>query len=111
MPHELEIRCGGWLGAGIREEYAYYADVCFRAFGDRVKFWTTFDEPNLFTKFQNMLGAYPPNHCSPPFGSRNSGNSNREPYVAAHNIILSHAAAVRNYKENYQQCKAARSGL
>ncbi|KAG2573327.1 hypothetical protein PVAP13_7KG241000 [Panicum virgatum] len=102
MPHELEVRYVGWLGAGIREEFEHYADVCFRAFGDRVRFWTTFNEPNLFTKFMYMLGMYPPNHCSPPFGSCNSGNSNREPYAAAHNIIMSHAAAVRTYKEKYQ---------
>ncbi|KAL6652394.1 hypothetical protein ACP70R_011319 [Stipagrostis hirtigluma subsp. patula] len=111
MPHELEIRCGGWLGAGIREEYEYYADVCFKAFGDRVKLWTTFNEPNLLTKFMYMLGAYPPNHCSPPFGSCNSGDSHREPYVAAHNIILSHAAAVRNYKENYQAEQGGSIGI
>jgi beta-glucosidase/6-phospho-beta-glucosidase/beta-galactosidase len=76
--------------------------VCFGAFGDRVRFWTTFNEPNLYTKFQYMLGTYPPNHCSAPFGSCNSGNSHREPYAAAHNIIMSHAAAVRAYKEKYQ---------
>ncbi|KAL6652395.1 hypothetical protein ACP70R_011320 [Stipagrostis hirtigluma subsp. patula] len=111
MPHELETRCGGWLGAGIREEYEHFADVCFREFGDRVKFWTTFNEPNLFTKFMYMIGGYPPNHCSPPFGSCNSGDSRREPYVAAHNIILSHAAAVRNYKENYQAEQGGSIGI
>uniref|UniRef100_A0A453CIF7 Uncharacterized protein n=2 Tax=Aegilops tauschii subsp. strangulata TaxID=200361 RepID=A0A453CIF7_AEGTS len=102
LPHELETRYGGWLGAGIREEFDHYADVCFKAFGDRVKFWTTLNEPNLFTKFAYMLGHYPPKHCSPPFGTCNSGNSHREPYVAAHNMIMSHAAAVDNYKRNYQ---------
>jgi beta-glucosidase len=86
----------------FREEFGYYSDVCFKAFGDRVRFWTTFNEPNLITKFQFMLGAYPPNRCSPPFGSCNSGDSRREPYTAAHNILLSHAAAVHNYKTNYQ---------
>uniref|UniRef100_M8CTP4 Uncharacterized protein n=1 Tax=Aegilops tauschii TaxID=37682 RepID=M8CTP4_AEGTA len=92
LPHELETR----------EEFDHYADVCFKAFGDRVKFWTTLNEPNLFTKFAYMLGHYPPKHCSPPFGTCNSGNSHREPYVAAHNMIMSHAAAVDNYKRNYQ---------
>ncbi|XP_066343407.1 beta-glucosidase 16-like [Miscanthus floridulus] len=111
VPHELEVRYVGWLGAGIREEYAYYADVCFGAFGDRVRFWTTFNEPNLFTKFQYMLGVYPPSHCSPPFGSCNSGDSHREPYAAAHNIIMSHAAAVRNYKDNYQAKQGGSIGI
>ncbi|CAO2042989.1 unnamed protein product [Urochloa humidicola] len=111
MPHELEVQYVGWLGAGIREEFEHYADVCFRAFGDRVRFWTTFNEPNLFTKFMYMLGAYPPNRCSAPFGSCNSGDSHREPYVAAHNIIMSHAAAVRNYKDNYQAKQGGSIGI
>ncbi|TVU15268.1 hypothetical protein EJB05_38779 [Eragrostis curvula] len=111
LPHELELRFDGWLGTGIREEYAYYADVCFRSFGDRVKFWTTFNEPNLVTKFMYMLGQYPPSHCSPPFGNCNRGNSLKEPYVAAHNIILSHAAAVRNYKKNYQAKQGGSIGI
>ncbi|KAF7017504.1 unnamed protein product [Triticum aestivum] len=111
LPHELETRYGGWLGAGIREEFDHYADVCFKAFGDRVKFWTTLNEPNLFTKFAYMLGHYPPKHCSPPFGTCNSGNSHREPYVAAHNMIMSHAAAVDNYKRNYQATQGGSIGI
>ncbi|KAJ1271852.1 hypothetical protein BS78_06G157700 [Paspalum vaginatum] len=112
MPRELEARYVGWLGAGIREEYAYFADVCFAAFGDRVKLWTTFNEPNLVTKFQYMLGGYPPDHCSPPFGNCNGGgNSLREPYVAAHNIIMSHAAAVRAYRDRYQAQQGGAVGI
>uniref|UniRef100_J3LZJ4 4-hydroxy-7-methoxy-3-oxo-3,4-dihydro-2H-1,4-benzoxazin-2-yl glucosidebeta-D-glucosidase n=1 Tax=Oryza brachyantha TaxID=4533 RepID=J3LZJ4_ORYBR len=111
IPHELETRYGGWLGAAIRDEFVYYSDVCFKAFGDRVRFWTTFNEPNLFTKFQFMLGVYPPNRCSPPFGNCNSGDSHREPYVAAHNILLSHVAAVQNYKTNYQAKQGGSIGI
>ena len=76
-----------------------------------MRFWTTFNEPNLLTKFQYMLGVYPPSHCSQPFGSCNSGDSRREPYAAAHNIIMSHAAAVRNYKDNYQAKQGGSIGI
>lgn len=111
MPRELEVRYGGWLDAGIREEYEHYADVCFGAFGDRVRLWTTFNEPNLLVKFQYMLGAYPPSRCSPPFGSCGSGDSRREPYAAAHNIIMSHAAAVRAYRDKYQATQGGSVGI
>ncbi|KAM0916604.1 hypothetical protein ACQ4PT_009977 [Festuca glaucescens] len=111
IPQELETRHVSWLGAGIREEFDHYADVCFKAFGDRVKFWTTFNEPNLFAKFAYMLGLCPPKHCSPPFGTCNSGNSQREPYVAAHNMLMSHAAAVDNYKKNYQAKQGGSIGI
>lgn len=111
IPHELETRYGGWLGAAIREEFEYYSDVCFNAFGDRVRFWTTFNEPNLSTRHQYILGEFPPNHCSPPFGNCSSGDSRREPYAAAHNILLSHAAAVHNYKTNYQAKQGGSIGI
>ncbi|VAH34634.1 unnamed protein product [Triticum turgidum subsp. durum] len=58
-----------------------------------------------------MLGHYPPKHCSRPFGNCNSGNSHREPYVAAHNMIMSHAAAVDNYKRNYQATQGGSIGI
>ena len=71
-------------------------------FGDRVKHWTTFNEPNLMVKFGYFSGKYPPNHCSKPFGKCASGNSSTEPYIAAHNIILAHAKTVNIYRKNYQ---------
>ncbi|KAG8065292.1 hypothetical protein GUJ93_ZPchr0004g40111 [Zizania palustris] len=111
LPHELDTRYGGWLGGGIREEFEYYSNVCFKAFGDRVRFWTTFNEPNMNTKLQFMLGVYPPNRCSPPFGDCSGGDSHREPYTAVHNVLLSHAAAVRNYKTNYQAKQGGSIGI
>jgi len=47
-------------------------------------------------------GKYPPSHCSEPFGNCALGDSSSEPYIAGHNIILSHAAAVDIYKKFYQ---------
>lgn len=85
-----------------RKDFGYFAEVCFEEFGDRVKYWTTFNEPNVMVKFGYGNGKYPPNHCSQPFGNCSSGDSSTEPYVAAHNVILSHATAVEVYKTKYQ---------
>jgi len=71
-------------------------------FGDRVKHWTTFNEPNLMVKLGYFSGKFPLNHCSKPFGKCTSGNSSTEPYIAAHNIILAHAKTVNIYRKNYQ---------
>jgi beta-glucosidase/6-phospho-beta-glucosidase/beta-galactosidase len=80
----------------------YFAEVCFQFFGDRVKHWATFNEPNLFVKSSYMSGRYPPEHCSEPFGNCTNGNSSVEPYIAAHNAILSHANVVDLYRKSYQ---------
>ncbi|GJN27053.1 hypothetical protein PR202_gb15036 [Eleusine coracana subsp. coracana] len=98
IPQELEKRYGGWLSPEIQKDFGYFADACFKMFGDRVKFWTTFNQPNLFIKFSYMDGWYPPGRCSQPFGNCAFGNSSIEPYIAGHNMILSHATAVSIYK-------------
>ncbi|XP_021318919.1 probable inactive beta-glucosidase 14 isoform X3 [Sorghum bicolor] len=102
IPYELEKRYGGWLSPKIRRDFGYLADVCFRMFGDRVKFWITFNEPNIFAKLSYIYGRYPPGHCSRPFGNCTSGNSSTEPYIVGHNMVLSHANVVSIYKEKYQ---------
>lgn len=36
---------GGWESKEVVDAYAEYAKKCFELFGDRVKYWTTFNEP------------------------------------------------------------------
>ena len=86
----------------FREDFTYFAELCFKMFGDRVKHWATFNEPNLMAKHAYFNGKYPPSHCSKPFGKCDSGNSSTEPYIAAHNMILAHAKTVNIYKKNYK---------
>ncbi|KAF8009435.1 hypothetical protein BT93_J0428 [Corymbia citriodora subsp. variegata] len=68
------------------KDFVEYADVCFRMFGDGVKYWTTLNEANIFTMAGYDHGLLPPNHCSSPFGYFNStkGDSSLEPYLADH---------------------------
>lgn len=47
-------------------------------------------------------GINPPSRCSKAFGNCTAGNSSTEPYIAAHNMLLSHAAATQRYREKYQ---------
>lgn len=86
----------------FREDFGYFADICFKSFGDRVKYWSTFNEPNLQVILGYRTGEYPPSHCSWPFGNCSRGDSEKEPFMAAHNIILSHATAVHIYRTKYQ---------
>jgi beta-glucosidase len=104
IPEELEDRYGAWLSAEVQRDFGHLADVCFAAFGDRVKHWATFNEPNVAVRKGYMLGTYPPARCSPPFGACSRGDSDAEPYVATHNVVLSHATAAEIYKRKYQVC-------
>ncbi|KAJ3706399.1 hypothetical protein LUZ61_010104 [Rhynchospora tenuis] len=111
IPQYLEDKYGAWLNPEIQKDFGYYAEVCFKEFGDRVKYWTTFNEPNVMIKKGYLVGTYPPLRCSAPFGQCLGGNSSVEPYVAAHNLILSHATAVEVYKKKYQAKQGGTIGI
>ncbi|XP_043722138.1 beta-glucosidase 18-like isoform X2 [Telopea speciosissima] len=111
IPQELEDRYGSWLSSQIQEDYGYFAEVCFKAFGDRVKYWSTFNEPNVMVKNGYLCGTYPPNHCSSPEGGCRSGDSAIEPYLATHNVILSHATAATIYRKSYQVNQSGMIGM
>ncbi|THG10858.1 hypothetical protein TEA_024861 [Camellia sinensis var. sinensis] len=86
-----------------RRDFTAYAEVCFREFGDRVLYWTTVNEANIFVVGGYDIGIIPPQRCSSPFGMKCAvGNSSTEPYIAAHHILLAHSLAARLYKKKYQ---------
>ncbi|XVE77624.1 hypothetical protein DITRI_Ditri13aG0078000 [Diplodiscus trichospermus] len=90
------------LTEGLKD-FTAYADVCFREFGDRVSYWVTVNEPNVFATGGYDQGISPPMHFSPPFGTNClRGNSSTVPCIAVHNIFLAHALATRLYRKNYQ---------
>ncbi|XP_015951133.1 hydroxyisourate hydrolase [Arachis duranensis] len=105
LPQVLEDEYGGWVSRKIIRDFTNYADVCFREFGDRVLYWTTINEPNVFAIGGYDSGATPPRRCSPPFchSTGNKGNSTIEPYLAVHNILLSHSSAARLYRRKYKE--------
>ncbi|XP_017978275.1 PREDICTED: beta-glucosidase 11 isoform X3 [Theobroma cacao] len=104
LPQALEDEYGGWINRKIVKDFTAYANVCFREFGDRVSYWTTVNEPNVFAIGGYDQGVIPPRHCSSPFGINcTRGDSSTEPYTVVHNILLAHASAARLYKRKYQE--------
>ncbi|KAM3335158.1 hypothetical protein ACQJBY_029525 [Aegilops geniculata] len=113
FPQVLDDEYGGWLSPRVVEDFTAFADVCFREFGDRVSFWTTMSEPNVVPADSYGSGTFPPGRCSDPFGRTKctAGNSTVEPYIAAHNMILAHASAIRLYREKYQAVQMGVVGI
>ncbi|CAH9139582.1 unnamed protein product [Cuscuta epithymum] len=111
IPQELEIRYQAWLSPKLKEDFGYFADICFKSFGDRVKNWVTFNEPNMFIPLAYRTGDYPPNRCSKPYGNCSNGDSEKEPFLAGHNIILAHATAVNIYRTKYQEKQGGQIGI
>ncbi|KGN55151.1 beta-glucosidase 18 [Cucumis sativus] len=111
LPDELDKRYGSWMSSHMQEDFVYFAKICFKEFGDRVKHWITINEPNLVTLMGYIKGVYPPAHCSPPFGNCSVGNSDIEPLIVMHNMLLAHAKAVFIYRTQFQKKQGGSIGL
>ena len=86
MPQSLQER-GGFACPAFPEWFEAYAKVCFEAFGDRVKLWSTFNEAQI--SIYNGYGSA----TFPPFVK------NRSVFLqAAHYNLLAHFRAVKLYK-------------
>ncbi|KAK9794356.1 hypothetical protein WJX73_002180 [Symbiochloris irregularis] len=97
LPQALEDEYLGWLGERVVDDFAAYAAVCFNAFSDRVKYFTTFNEPLSFVFIGYDQGIHAPGRCSDRSRCA-AGNSSTEPWIATHHVLLAHVAAVQQLR-------------
>ncbi len=86
LPAALE-RDGGWLHEDMPHWFADYAQVMFRALGDRVPMWSTLNEPWVIVDGGYLFGVHAPGRRAP-----------REACRAAHVLLRAHAEAVRVFR-------------
>lgn len=79
---------GGWENREIVDEFVNYARICFEAFGDRVRWWTTINEPGYETQCCYAYGNYPPNV-----------QSLERRWKAMYHMMLASAKAIHLYHE------------
>ncbi|KAA3486776.1 Beta glucosidase 41 isoform 1 [Gossypium australe] len=100
------------IAINYRDDFEHYAITCYQTFGDRVKHWVTFNEPHGFSIQGYDNGIQAPGRCSILGGLLcNSGNSSTEPYIVAHNILLSHAAAYHSYRRYFKEKQGGQIGI
>ncbi|KAL9666507.1 hypothetical protein QQ045_000841 [Rhodiola kirilowii] len=106
LPQVLEDRYGGWLDKQIVKDFELYATTCFQAFGDRVKYWITFNEPHGMSIQGYDTGIQAPGRCS-IVGHLlcKVGKSDTEPYIVAHNVLLAHVVVYRSYQKNFKKTR------
>ncbi|HAV12121.1 MAG TPA: beta-glucosidase [Opitutae bacterium] len=92
LPLALQMEDDGWLSYRTAEAFARYAEVCFEAFGDRVKHWMTFNENWCTAVLGNGTGLFAPGRVS-----------DDEPYIVAHNLLLAHGLAVKAYRDGHYE--------
>lgn len=84
---------GGFLNPLFVKYFKLYANTLFKQLGDRVKIWITFNEP-----YESCVEGYSTGTSPPLITLRGSGE-----YICAHNVLMAHAAAYRDYSENFKE--------
>ncbi|CAH2046086.1 unnamed protein product [Thlaspi arvense] len=103
LPQTLQDEYEGFLDRQVIEDFKNYADVCFEAFGGRVKNWITINQLFTVPTRGYALGTDAPGRCSPWVDKRcYGGNSSTEPYIVAHHQLLAHATVVDLYRKKYK---------
>ncbi|MEK3989136.1 glycoside hydrolase family 1 protein [Robertmurraya sp. FSL R5-0851] len=60
LPQSLQDEYGGWESRKIIEDFTNYSTILFKRFGDRVKYWVSLNEQNIFTMLGYQWAAHPP---------------------------------------------------
>jgi beta-glucosidase len=86
LPAALDDR-GGWLNPDVADWFADYATVMYKRLDDRVKLWTTLNEPWVVADGGYLHGTLAPGH-----------RSRFEAPIASHQLLRSHGKAVQAYR-------------
>ncbi|MCH5348758.1 MAG: beta-glucosidase [Oscillospiraceae bacterium] len=88
LPYALHLK-GGWLNDDISDLFEKYTRIVAENFGDRVKNFITFNEPQVFVGCGYMQGSHAPGYKL----------DTRELLHIGHNVLKSHGKAVRVLRE------------
>ncbi|XP_058150364.1 lactase-like protein [Dasypus novemcinctus] len=101
LPQLLQVKYGGWQNGSMSGYFSDYANLCFEAFGDRVKHWITFSDPRAIAE-----KGYETGHHAPGLKLRGSGL-----YKAAHHILKAHAQAWHSYNTTWRSTQQGLVGI
>lgn len=88
-PYALHKK-GGWLNRESSDWFAEYTRIVVDAFSDRVKYWMTINEPQIFIGCGYLLGKFAPFEQHQP----------KDLAQMSHNVLLSHGKAVKIIRES-----------
>lgn len=91
LPQYLQ-KLGGWMNPIVVKHFTEYSRIAFENFGDRVKTWTTINEPSLIC--QHGYGAAV---MAPGIKSQGLGE-----YLCTKNVLKAHASVYHLYNNTFR---------
>ncbi|AJH01903.1 MULTISPECIES: glycoside hydrolase family 1 protein [Clostridium] len=89
LPIALQEEYNGWESRNIIDDYENYAITLFKRYKDKVKYWITLNEQNIFTSLGWVMAVHPP-------GKK---NDLKMFYQVNHHANLAHAKAVLAFRK------------
>ncbi|XP_049791412.1 myrosinase 1-like [Schistocerca nitens] len=99
LPQALQY-LGGWPNELMVDYFVEYARILFENFGDRVKWWITFNEPAVFVSWYAAIGMAPSQNAS------GIGD-----YLSTHTLLKAHARVWHLYDEQYRATQNGSVGI
>ncbi|XP_035711525.1 lactase-like protein isoform X3 [Folsomia candida] len=99
LPQPL-MDIGGWQNEEVIQHFSNFANLAFHAFGDRIRKWVTFNEPNVMCVHGYLTGKYAPGH-----------KNINEALNSARNIVKSHAKVYRLYDRVFRLHQGGKVGM
>jgi len=88
LPNELQNKYSGWESREIIKDYTEYCRVLFSEYGDKVKYWVSLNEQNIFTMLGYLIELHPPK------------KSDYQLFLDVNHIAnLANASAIKLFKE------------
>ncbi|KTG44077.1 hypothetical protein cypCar_00024292 [Cyprinus carpio] len=101
LPQVLQEKYGGWQNISMINYFNDFANLCFERYGDRVKYWITFNNP-----WSVAVEGYETGEHAPGLKLRGTGA-----YRAAHHIIKAHAKVWHTYDTQWRNKQRGMVGI
>ncbi|MCL2676747.1 MAG: glycoside hydrolase family 1 protein [Streptococcaceae bacterium] len=88
LPQALEDEYRGWESRRIIEDFVNYSTFLFETFKDKVKYWISLNEQNIFTQHGWILATHPPGKTDMKLF-----------YQVNHHANLANAAVINKFHE------------
>ncbi|KAI4466603.1 glycosyl hydrolase [Holotrichia oblita] len=90
-PEDLQ-KMGGWTNPFMVKYFVEYARIAFETFGDRVKYWITFNDPFNFCLRSSTDRNFPPYDI----------NDDRLTYLCSYVVLKAHGDVYRLYNNSFK---------